>query len=425
MGAAGGVALLFLPAAARNGARLNTAGHHNIGLWVSLTPWVLLGVATILGTAAEIEDRVFRRRMVLGGAAAMAFVAMGYTLQATLPPDSGVFRAIRSALFVGAFWLSPMRWFIAFRGVGRWADKPLEKWLGPAVSDSETALRAREREIREAAGLAERTRLAQDLHDSIKQEIFAIHTSAATIQERLTSDPEGARQAIEQVRRSSRDAMTEIEAMLDRLDTSPLENTGLVSALRKQCEALGLRTGAEVTCVIGQLPASKLLPPGTHEALFRIAQEALSNIGKHARATHVRLTLELAERFLLLTVTDDGQGFDKREPTAEARLGMGLKNMLARSRSVGGRFELVTSPGHGATIRVDVPVLQPSIYFDGVPRWMVWAIYGVGGVPMVVAGYLMVTNGGRIDWTAAVFVLLYVLFMIYSFRRGMGDLFKP
>jgi hypothetical protein len=74
MGAAGGVALLFLPAAARNGARLNTAGHHNIGLWVSLTPWVLLGVATILGTAAEIEDRVFRRRMVLGGAAAMAFV---------------------------------------------------------------------------------------------------------------------------------------------------------------------------------------------------------------------------------------------------------------------------------------------------------------------------------------------------------------
>ena len=140
-------------------------------------------------------------------------------------------------------------------------------------------LRSRyEQEIRRAAAQEERNRLARDLHDSVKQQLFVIQTAAATAQERFHNDPTGAHDAIDAVRRAAREALGEMEAMLEGLNANPLENTGLVEALKKQCEALGYRTGAQVSCECGPLPASETLPPGTHQAIFRTAQEALANV---------------------------------------------------------------------------------------------------------------------------------------------------
>ena len=76
-----------------------------------------------------------------------------------------------------------------------------------------------------------------------------------------------------------------MEAMIEQLQASPLENEGLVASLRQQCEALGLRTGAEVTFETSTLPASAALPPGTQQAFFRAAQEAFANIARHAEPT--------------------------------------------------------------------------------------------------------------------------------------------
>jgi signal transduction histidine kinase len=147
--------------------------------------------------------------------------------------------------------------------------------------------------IREAASQEERNRLARDLHDSIKQQIYAMQTAAATAQARFDGDPAGAKEALERLRESGREAMAEMEAMLDSLRASPLENTGLVEALKKQCEALQFRTGAQVDFELGTLPPSETPAPAAQHALFRVAQEALANVGRHTRAARRTSTRRL------------------------------------------------------------------------------------------------------------------------------------
>ena len=115
-------------------------------------------------------------------------------------------------------------------------------------------------QIHEAAAQQERNRLARELHDSIKQQLFSINVSAATVQARWENDDAGARAALEAVRGSVREAMAEMEALLHNLRPAPLETLGLVEALRQQCESLQYRAGAQVTAEIGELPANMELP---------------------------------------------------------------------------------------------------------------------------------------------------------------------
>lgn len=208
-----------------------------------------------------------------------------------------------------------------------------------------------EEQIRKAAAQEERNRLARDLHDAVKQQIFAIQTSAATAQTRFESDPFGTREAIDRIRDSAREAMTELEAMLDQLRATPLENVGLAEALKKVCAALDHRTGAEVDLEIGELPASTLMVPGSQEALLRVAQEAFANIARHARANTVKVCLQQVAGRIELTVRDDGAGFD----TNEATNGMGLANMRARAEEFGGELEITSRPGTGTEIRFSIP----------------------------------------------------------------------
>lgn len=208
-------------------------------------------------------------------------------------------------------------------------------------------LRSRyEQQIREAASQEERNRLARELHDSIKQQVFVIQTAAATAQVRFSGDPEGAKLALEQVRDSAREAMAEMEAMLDQLRAAPLENAGLVEALKKQCEALGFRTGAQVEFKLGKLPPSRALAPGAQQAIFRVAQEALANIGRHARAMNVTVALEAVRGRFDLRIRDDGSGFDQNQASA----GMGTANMHARAEEYGGEFELASRSGAGTSV---------------------------------------------------------------------------
>jgi signal transduction histidine kinase len=215
-----------------------------------------------------------------------------------------------------------------------------------------------EQQIRQAAGQEERNRLARDLHDSIKQQIFVIQTAAATVQTRFETDPGGARSALDQVRQSAREAMAEMEAMLDQLRATPLENNGLVEALKKQCEALEFRGGARVAFKLGDLPPNESLVPGAHQAIFRVAQEALANIGRHARPNRVTVQLDSAGGHVRLAIQDDGSGFDLNQ----AARGMGISNMRARAEELGGTFELQAQPGGGTTVRLSIPyvVAEPA-----------------------------------------------------------------
>jgi len=210
------------------------------------------------------------------------------------------------------------------------------------------------RQVSEAAAREERNRLARELHDSIKQQLFSIGVSAAAARARA-GEAGGANAALDDIERGAREAQVEMTALLQQLRPAPLENVGLVAALRDQCEALGYRTGAEVSVTIGALPAEDRLPLRAQEQLFRMAQEALANIARHARAQHVWLRLEQDGDAMLLEIRDDGQGFD----TATARGGMGLSNLRERARALGAEAQIESAPGHGATISIRAPLIEP------------------------------------------------------------------
>jgi signal transduction histidine kinase len=201
----------------------------------------------------------------------------------------------------------------------------------------------------------ERSRLARDLHDSIKQQLFTISVSAAAVEERFDKDPAGARLALADVQRSAQAAMTELNAMLHQLSPTPLATIGLINALREQAQALSYRSGAEVTTAFGDLPAEERLPLGAQETIFRIAQEALANVARHARAQRVQLRLALTDvgNAVQLEVQDDGQGFD----TEKTPGGMGLGNIQERTARLGGKAEISSTPGQGTTVRVRLPLL--------------------------------------------------------------------
>ncbi|MEM7130204.1 MAG: Clp protease N-terminal domain-containing protein [Chloroflexota bacterium] len=217
---------------------------------------------------------------------------------------------------------------------------------------------SREKNISATAAQEERKRIARDLHDSIKQQLFNINISAATVRERWESDPDGARSALNDVQESAKAAMVEMNAMLKQLSPNPLEKTGLVEALREQCQALAFRTGAQVNTAFGEIPFEELLPLGTQVAIFRIAQEALANIARHARANQVRLRLETypVEQMLALEIIDDGQGFEHKK----IPVGMGMTNMQERTERLNGTLEIHSEPGKGTMIRVEIPFLEPT-----------------------------------------------------------------
>jgi signal transduction histidine kinase len=245
----------------------------------------------------------------------------------------------------------------------------------------EAILRSRyEQQIRLAGAQEERNRLARDLHDSIKQQIFVIQTAAATAQRRFESDREGTASALDQIRSSARDAMTEMEVMMDQLRSVPLENAGLVDALKKQCEALGHRTGARVDFRLGDLPPNEALPPGSHQAILRAAQEALANIGRHARANNVTVSLDSIGDLLQLRVQDDGAGFDP----LEGQRGMGIANMRARADEFGGEFDLSSRPGRGTTVTFSIPYDETPVP-TGYRKWTY--LYGAGLVVFLLAEF--------------------------------------
>ena len=272
---------------------------------------------------------------------------------------------------------------------------------------------AYEEQIRAAAGQEERHRLARDLHDSVKQQIFAMQTAAATVQARFETDAPGAKEALERLRESGREAMAEMEAMLDSLRATALTNAGLVEALKKQGEALQFRTGARVTFDIGALPPDAALAPGAQQAVFRVAQEAFANIGRHARAATVRVALAPEADRLVLRIEDDGAGFSASAPIG----GMGLANMRERAAAFDARFDVRSEPGSGTAVTLAVPYAAWSRGDIGGYRVRVigWASVVLFNAAIVLGAWL---KGARIGATAALLIANGIIFVHAAVAYG-------
>ena len=205
------------------------------------------------------------------------------------------------------------------------------------------------KQAQQLSALEERQRLARELHDSVSQALYSIALGARTARTLLDRDPSKAAEPLDYVRSLAEAGLAEMRALIFELRPDSLEAEGLVAALMKQIEALRARHGIEVQVGFCDEPSMSIR---VREALYRIAQEALHNIVKHARASRVELDLTCGEAAIVLQVKDNGLGFDTSKPFPGH---LGLRSMRERAERVGGTFELESTPGRGTLIQVRIP----------------------------------------------------------------------
>jgi two-component system sensor histidine kinase UhpB len=198
-----------------------------------------------------------------------------------------------------------------------------------------------------AAQEAERIGIARDLHDEVGQLLTGVLLQLNSIAE---AAPEH-REELDQSREAVRRALDEVRRISSELRPEMLEHLGLVSALTELSTTFGRVSDVEVERHFDQsLPP---LTPDTELAVYRIAQESLTNVARHSGATHVTITLECSFDSLVLRVVDDGGGFDG----ALAEHG-GLRSMRERALLIGGALAIKETPGGGVEVRLEVPAAR-------------------------------------------------------------------
>lgn len=199
------------------------------------------------------------------------------------------------------------------------------------------------------AALEERQKLARELHDSVSQALYGIVLGARTARTLVEREPGKATEPLDYILSLSEAGLAEMRALIFELRPESLRIEGLVAAVRKLVHALGPRYQIKAIFEAGEEPDIAL---DVKESLYRIAQEALNNIAKHARANQVDVQLASADGQLFLCISDDGTGFDVN---AEYPGHLGMHTMRERTEKAGGTFEIESTPGAGTRIRVRVP----------------------------------------------------------------------
>ena len=204
--------------------------------------------------------------------------------------------------------------------------------------------------VQEKAALEERQRLARELHDSVSQGLYGIVLGAQAARASLEADHEHARESLDYVISLARATHMEMRSLIFALHPEELASVGIVEALQRSALAIGERHELHIETHLCKEPD---LPLETKEALYRVAQEALHNIVKHARATSCQLSLLPGEGGLLLEIQDDGVGFD---PANLFPGHLGLHSMRERMALLGGSLELTSQPGKPTCVRAIIPM---------------------------------------------------------------------
>ncbi len=199
----------------------------------------------------------------------------------------------------------------------------------------------------QAATMAERQRLARELHDAVTQTLFSANLIAEVLPQLWQEDPDEFLQRVADLRRLTRGALAEMRTLLLELRPAALVETPLRDLVRQLVEAITGRTrlNVEFTANGGQ----HVYPAEIQLALYRIAQEALRNVVKHARAHTLRVELVTTPAQVALTIEDDGQGFDPQNVPADH---FGLRIMRERAAAIGAALTLNTRIGEGTSVAV-------------------------------------------------------------------------
>lgn len=213
-----------------------------------------------------------------------------------------------------------------------------------------TALREAQQALQQselaAAAQEERSRIARDLHDSVTQALFAASLKAEALRTEGGLPPRIAG-VVEEVRRLTGGALAQMRAMLLELRGEPLEAIPIRQLLRNVVEATESRTRTRVDLTV---EGGDDLPADVHVAVYRIAQEALNNVARHARAEHAHVELLAGPELVRLRVADDGRGFEQR-PFGPTHLG--LRSLRERAAEVGAELHIASAPGRGTEVVVE------------------------------------------------------------------------
>jgi len=227
-----------------------------------------------------------------------------------------------------------------------------------------TGRRLAERKLREAneslqklssrligAQEEERKRLARELHDDLSQQIAALSMATGSLKRQIPSDRPEARAQADTIHGKLVLLAEGVRRMSHELHPAVLQYSGLEPALRSYCEEFGALTGLDIKLEIEG--SFERVAPDAALCLFRVAQEALRNVAKHAKVKQALVELRRADGVLKLKVSDSGVGMEMG--TEDSKAGLGLLNIQERARLVRGKAEIRSTPGQGTTIEVEVP----------------------------------------------------------------------
>ena len=224
----------------------------------------------------------------------------------------------------------------------------LSRELNSMAADLENLLQTRG----ELATLEARNRFARDLHDSVKQQVFATSLQIAAARALIEKDTDSAESHLSQADELVRQAQKELNVLIQEMRPAALEGKGLATALREYVTRWS--DGAEIPADF-RVQGEREVPLEAEQALFRVAQEALANVARHSEARHAEIDLVYTRDTVTLRVVDNGRGFD---PSRNPGGGFGLQSMRERLVRLGGHVNVVSTPGKGTRVEGFCPLRQ-------------------------------------------------------------------
>ncbi len=237
------------------------------------------------------------------------------------------------------------------------ANSDLEVRVAERTAEVHAGLEARDRLLKGlfSAQEAERRRIASELHDGIGQQLVTLLMRMQAQAKTLTD--EHCRLALEDMRRIVGETVQEVRGLSHGLRPSVLDDIGLVPALERLVADVRQTGLLQVELSIEHAPQQRL-PEDIETAVYRIAQEAVSNALKHSGASRVQVGLTCGDQEVSLIVSDDGRGLPS---AADASEGLGLPGMRERAILLHGELQIASAPGQGTTVRVTIPLLRTSV----------------------------------------------------------------
>jgi two-component system sensor histidine kinase DegS len=205
----------------------------------------------------------------------------------------------------------------------------------------------------------ERARIARELHDSVAQSLLKIIYAAGFALDFLKEDPKLAVEEIDEVQQRAKDCLRELREIMANLRPTSLDILGLKETIVRYAEQFEEEYAISTSVDLRGLES---IPPSVELAIFRILQEELVNVRKHSNAESVRIKSETSQGDLILTVEDDGVGFDPELLAAEQESGehLGLMAMRERAELLGGELTIDSVPGMGTRITIKIPMISGS-----------------------------------------------------------------